>query len=97
MKAAAGRAAEAFAKSGLLSLLEALDRNTDRVRVVAYHRVAELAEEPDPGLISATPDEFRVQVELVARHYSPISLDDLVAAEASAPPPGVRDCEASCF
>ncbi|MBB83989.1 MAG: hypothetical protein CL931_09305 [Deltaproteobacteria bacterium] len=91
MKAAAGRAAEAFAKSGLLSLLEALDRNTDRVRVVAYHRVAELAEEPDldPGLISATPDEFRVQVELVARHYSPISLDDLVAAhrgERTLPP-----------
>ncbi|MEM9174753.1 MAG: polysaccharide deacetylase family protein [Myxococcota bacterium] len=94
MKAAAGSAAEAFAKSGLLGLLEALDRKTDRVRVVAYHRIGELGEEPDldPGLVSATPDEFRVQVELVARHYSPISLDDLVAAhrgERSLPPRAV--------
>lgn len=94
MKAIAGVAADAFAKSGLLGLLESLDRRHDRVRIVAYHRVAELDEEPDldPGLVSATPDDFRVQVELVARHYSPISLDDLVAAhrgERSLPPRAV--------
>ncbi len=94
MKAIAGVAADAFAKSGLLGLLESLDRNTDRVRVVAYHRVAEPGEEPDldPGLLSAPPEDFRIQVELVARHYSPISLDDLVAAhrgERSLPPRAV--------
>ena len=82
MKALAGVAADAFARSGLLGLLESLDRNSERVRVVAYHRIAEPGEEPDldPGLVSASPEDFRAQVELVARHYSPISLDDLVAA-----------------
>lgn len=94
MKAIAGIAADAFAKSGLLGLLESLDRSTERVRIVAYHRVAEPKEEPDldPGLVSATPDDFRVQVELVARHYAPISLDDLVAAhrgERALPPRAV--------
>lgn len=94
MKAAAGNAAEALARSGLLGLLEARDHDAARVRVVAYHRVDELAAEPDldPGLVSATPDDFRAQVELVARHYRPISLDDLVAAhrgERALPPRAV--------
>lgn len=94
MKALAGRASEVLARAGLLGLLERLDRSTERVRIVAYHRVDELGAEPDldPGLISATPANFRDQVEVVARHYQPISLDQLVAAhrgEASLPPRAV--------
>ncbi len=90
MKAIAGKAAALFARSGLLSLLEEADRDSSRVRVVAYHRVDEPESEPDldPGLISTTPSELRAQAELVVRHYSAISLDDLVAAhrgEASLP------------
>lgn len=82
MKALAGRAAAWLAKSGLLDLLEAADRDTDRVRIVAYHRVDDPDAEPDlePGLVSATPDAFRAQAEIIARHYHAVSLDQVVAA-----------------
>ncbi len=94
MKAVAGWAAEALARSGLLGLLENLDRSPDRVRIVAYHRVDREDAEPDldPGLLSATPDDFRKQVETVAQHYNPISLDDLMTAhrgDGSLPPRAV--------
>jgi peptidoglycan/xylan/chitin deacetylase (PgdA/CDA1 family) len=82
MKAIAGAAATVLAKSGLLRLLESTERTPDRVRVIAYHRVDEPDAEPDldPGLLSTTPSEFRVQAEIAARHYNPISLDDLAEA-----------------
>ncbi len=82
MKALAGRAAAVLARSGLLAALERADRGTDRVRVVTYHRIDELDAEPDldPGLVSATPRDFRAQMELVALRYTAISLEDLVAA-----------------
>lgn len=82
MKALAGRAAEALARCGVLGLLERVDRRADRVRVVAYHRVdePEACPELEPGLVSATPAAFREQAELIARHYRPISLDELLAA-----------------
>ncbi len=91
MKSLAGRAAALFVRSGLLGLLEAADHDADRLRVIAYHRVGELEAEPDlePGLISATPDAFRAQAEIIARHYNAVSLDQVVAAhrgEASLPP-----------
>jgi peptidoglycan/xylan/chitin deacetylase (PgdA/CDA1 family) len=82
MKALAGRAAEVLARSGLLGLLESADRDDGRVRIVAYHRVDHPEAEPDlhPGLLSATPAEFREQVETLATHYHPIGIDELVAA-----------------
>jgi peptidoglycan/xylan/chitin deacetylase (PgdA/CDA1 family) len=48
--------------------------------VLTYHRVADPAEEPDlePGLISATPESFRAEMELIARRYSPVSLDQVL-------------------
>lgn len=82
MKRAAGLAASAFARAGVIRLFEALDRDPTRLRVVAYHRVDDPEAEPDldPGLVSATPSEFREQVELVARHHAPVSLEDVLAA-----------------
>jgi len=82
VKALAGYAADTLARAGLLKLLESADRSTERVRVIAYHRVDEIGAEPDldPGLVSATPGDFRAQMEVIARHYNSISLDDLVAA-----------------
>ena len=82
MKAIAGKAADALARVGLLRMLESLDRSAERVRVIAYHRVDELEAEPDldPGLVSATPDDFRAQMEVIARHYNAITIEDLVAA-----------------
>ena len=94
MKALAGHAAAAIARTGLFSALEYLDRSTDLVRILAYHRIDEIDPEDDldPGLISATPADFEAQVELLAERYAPISLDQLVAAhqrEAALPPRAV--------
>ena len=82
MKSLAGRAASVLDRCGLLAALEAADRGKDRVRVIAYHRIDEPDAEPDldPGLISATPGDFREQLEVIARHYAAVSLDDLMAA-----------------
>ena len=91
MKALAGHAASVLASCGLLSALEAVDRGTRRVRVLAYHRIDDVEAEPDldPGLVSATPENFRAQMEAVATRYTAISLDQLVAAHRgqSALPP----------
>lgn len=93
-KAIAGYAANALARGGLLKLLETADRSTHRLRSIAYHRIDEIEAEPDldPGLVSATPKAFRSQMEVIARHYNAIHLDDLVAAhrgEATLPPRAV--------
>lgn len=88
MKAFAGKASGLLARSGLLGLLESRDDDEARLRVVAYHRVDELEAEPDldPGLISTSPAGLREQAELVARHYNPVSLDDVVAAHSGERP-----------
>ena len=82
MKRLAGYAADTLARGGILKLLESADRSTTRLRVVAFHRIDEIEAEPDldPGLVSATPGEFRAQMEVIARHYNAVHLDDLVAA-----------------
>ncbi len=82
MKAVAGRAAALLAKSGLLGLLESADQEPNRLRIVAYHRVDDPAADPDlePGLVSATPEALRAQAEIIAQHYRPVSLGEVVAA-----------------
>ncbi len=56
---------------------------THRLTVLAYHRVVEL---DDPGFdtycrnVSATPVEFRAQMDYAAEHFHPVSLDQLAAA-----------------
>lgn len=82
VKALAGHAASVLESCGLLSALEAADRGIRRVRVIAYHRIDEIGAEPDldPGLVSASPENFRMQMEAIARRYTAISLDQLVAA-----------------
>ncbi len=71
--------------TGLFSLLESAERNTGRLRILTYHRVAEPDDEPDlePGLISSTPDAFRAEMSLLAERYSPVSLDEVIAAQQS--------------
>jgi len=82
MKALAGHAATVLERCGILSALEVMDRDTQRVRVVAYHRIDDFGAEPDldPGLISATPSDFRNQMESIAARYNAISLEQLSAA-----------------
>lgn len=90
MKALAGQFASVLARTGVLGALEFADRATDRVGILAYHRIDDLDAEPDldPGLISATPEAFRAQMETIKAHYNPISLEQLIAAhlEGSALP-----------
>jgi peptidoglycan/xylan/chitin deacetylase (PgdA/CDA1 family) len=82
MKTLAGQAASVLARVGLLGALEYADRATDRVSILAYHRIDELDAEPDldPALLSATPQDFRAQMEVISAHYSAISLEEFVAA-----------------
>ena len=58
--------------------------------MLAYHRIDELDADPDldPGLISATPGDFRAQMERVASDYNAISLDELVDAHRRGPAAG---------
>lgn len=66
----------------MLGALERLE-SSRRLRVLVYHRVDEPSAEPDfdPGLISATPAEFREQMQLVAERYHAVSLRTVLAAQ----------------
>jgi peptidoglycan/xylan/chitin deacetylase (PgdA/CDA1 family) len=110
VKALAGHAATVLARCGILSALEALDQDVHRVRVIAYHRIDDLDAEPDldPGLISATPADFRGQMEAIASRYQAVSLEQLIAAhggDGELPPrsvlltfdDGYRDFEAQAW
>lgn len=70
--------------SGLFHLLESMENDRRRLRILTYHRVAELDEEPDlePGLISATPAAFEQEMSLLASRYSPVSLNQVLDAHA---------------
>jgi peptidoglycan/xylan/chitin deacetylase (PgdA/CDA1 family) len=53
--------------------------------VLTYHRIAELADDPDdldPALVSAGPLEFQNHVAWLAANATPVSLDDVLAARA---------------
>lgn len=62
----------------LLDRLE--DRRSDLLRVVTYHRVNHADSPPDlySGLISASPDAFRRQMELLAERFRVIDLNELL-------------------
>lgn len=55
---------------------------SDRVLVLAYHRVCDLGDETtfpyDPELVSATPDDFAWQMEFVSRHFEAITFRRLI-------------------
>ena len=71
----------AFAK--FITLLEHVDRqHSDLLRVLTYHRVDELGARPwlDPGLISATPESFREQMDYLAAYYQPVQMKDVITA-----------------
>src|ERR1043165_992711 len=59
------------------------------VSILTYHHVA--AHDPaypyDPGVADASPTQFRRQMEMLARHGTPIGIDELVRALAGAPLP----------
>lgn len=67
-----------------------------QLRILAYHRVFDIAEEAafpyDPELVSAGIVAFRQQVQHLAEHFTPVRLDEVVAAVTGSgrlPPRGV--------
>jgi peptidoglycan/xylan/chitin deacetylase (PgdA/CDA1 family) len=89
MKKAAQLVARTLEASGVLKALELMD-HAGGLRVLVYHRIDNPSAEPDldPGLISATPQEFRDQMELLAERYNVVSIRTVLAAqrgEASLP------------
>ena len=74
-------ATRSTAFSRFVGLLERFgDRRTDLLRVLTYHRVDERDAHPElnPGLLSATPEDFDRQMEFLAAHYRVISIDELL-------------------
>lgn len=67
---------------GVLGMLERMD-TPGRLRVLVYHRIDYPSAEPDldPGLLSASPEQFREQMQLVAKYFKPVSLRTVLAAQ----------------
>ncbi len=92
-KLAAATASRSFAR--FVGLLESLgDRRANLLRVLTYHRVDEPDARPDlyPGLISATPVEFAVQMEYLSSRYRVIHMAealDAVCGNGDLPPRAV--------
>lgn len=70
-------------KSGAAGMLQSLGGFTgEQVYVLAYHRVDLPEHRPwlNPELINASPAQFRAQMELVARNYHPVGIEDVLNA-----------------
>lgn len=87
-----GRAAATRGFERFIDLLERFDRPRESVlAVLTYHRVAAPGEEPmlDPGLVSATPWEFELQMRHLASTGRVVSIEELLGArrgQARLPP-----------
>lgn len=59
------------------------------VSILTYHHVADddTAYPYDPGVADATPAQFRRQMEMLARHGTPIGIDELIRAVEGGPLP----------
>lgn len=77
-------AARVLATTGVGEVWRRLALVRNRITILAYHRVYDLAEEElfpfDPELVSATPADFRWQMEQVLRVGSPITFARLAEA-----------------
>jgi peptidoglycan/xylan/chitin deacetylase (PgdA/CDA1 family) len=86
------RFASALHRAGALQALMQLRRIApvpSTVSILTYHHVAN--EDPaypyDPGVADADPEQFRRQMEMLARYGTPIGVDELVRALDGAPLP----------
>lgn len=81
--------AQLITRSGLLQTLERLEaRQTNRLRILAYHRIGD--PEPErgikPPLFEATPAQFAQQMRFLARNYHAVSVQELLSALSSGQP-----------
>lgn len=88
--------ANAFVKSGLLTAVERWEaRQTNVLRVLAYHRIGYSDADPhaaDPSLFSATPEQFAEQMRFLDEQYCVLSIDAVLSAlnnEQTLPPRSV--------
>jgi peptidoglycan/xylan/chitin deacetylase (PgdA/CDA1 family) len=86
-----GRIADALHRAGALDavLRARATVRTPLLTVLTYHHVAD--PRPgypfDPDVADATPEQFRRQLETIARHFTVIGVDELIAALDGAPLP----------
>jgi len=74
-------AAEIYVGSGMHRIVNALRPKSKRqIPVLAYHRVSELTEDYpfDPGLISATKEEFLIQMHEVKKHHTAVTIEQMI-------------------
>jgi peptidoglycan/xylan/chitin deacetylase (PgdA/CDA1 family) len=79
-------------RAGALNAMMELRRyapGPSTVSIVTYHHVADedTAYPYDPGVADASPRQFRRQMEMLARHGTPIGIDELIRAVEGAPLP----------
>lgn len=75
--------AKSAAFEKFVELLEhAGGEGTNLLRVLTYHRVDESDAHPwlDPGLISASPEAFAMQMKYLAANYEPVAVTDVIRA-----------------
>jgi peptidoglycan/xylan/chitin deacetylase (PgdA/CDA1 family) len=81
IKKVLGKAVRTPFFASFVTLLEHLEpERANTLRILTYHRVAPVDEQPNlsPPLLSATPESFDAQMHHLARHYCPISMQDLL-------------------
>lgn len=65
-----------------VAMLDRLDREqSNLLRVLTYHRVDLPTNRPNlsPALLSATPEHFAQQMTFIRQHYTPVSMQDILA------------------
>jgi peptidoglycan/xylan/chitin deacetylase (PgdA/CDA1 family) len=88
MNAFSKAALDVLSRSAAFAALVAVADRTARLepagwlRVLAYHRIDDPRRRPDlyPGLVSATPTEFEMQMRLLARRFRVVSLPEVLQA-----------------
>src|SRR4051812_28635083 len=75
----------AIERSGLLALLESVDRilPSEGVPILMFHRVddpSRCGDRSEPDLISASPDVFAEEMEWLRDQFRPLSLADVLDA-----------------
>ena len=86
IKTSASILAESHTFERFVSLLERPDNgNSNLLRVLTYHRIDEPGKRShlDPGLISATPQDFERQMEYLVGHYHVVSMAELMEIKSA--------------
>jgi peptidoglycan/xylan/chitin deacetylase (PgdA/CDA1 family) len=90
MRRAVALAASVLDRAGVLRAAAAARRSgvwpRGGLTVLIYHRIADPSDpaevgELDPDLVDATPDDFDAQMAYLCRNFTPIGLEELLAAQ----------------